>query len=561
MLNTHKETLPFLSVDHLSVEFETRQGTVNAVKDVSFEIHKGSMIAVVGESGSGKSVTAYSVLGLLGDNGRIAGGKIVFDGLTLHPPAQTSPAELRGREISMIFQNPMSTLNPIRKVGKQIKDMLLQHLRASPQTAEQKVEKLLEQVQIKDIQRVKNAYPFELSGGMCQRVMIAIALACEPRLLIADEPTTGLDVTTQKSIMDLIHHLAKEKGLAVLLITHDLGVAQQYCDQVVVMEKGLVVERSNSKKIFSEPEHPYSQKLLAATPRRGISIAQLTLVPPPLLAEPKIAEQGSPPLLQIKQLVKCYDTPAKWPWQKNANAFYAVNEVSFELHAGECLGLVGESGCGKSTLSKMITGLEMASAGEIVFAGKSLTDLTQKQRQRSDVRRDIQMVFQDPTGSLNPRHTVFQLISEPLYRLEKGLSKSELTERVQQLAERVGLPAEFLPRLAHQLSGGQKARVGIARAIALKPKLLILDEPTSALDVSIQAIVLQLLEQLRRELGMSYLFISHDLNVVKMLSQRVLVMKEGKIVEAGRTEQVLNEPQHPFTQRLIASLPNLEQAS
>ena len=546
----------FLAIDHLAVEFETRHGTVQALDDVSINIDKGDMVAVVGESGSGKSVTAYSVLGLLGGNGKISRGSIVYDGIKLHPSDKSRFNEVRGQEISMIFQNPMSTLNPIRSVEKQIRDMLLQHARASRQTADAAVEALLEQVQIRDIERVKKAYPFELSGGMCQRVMIAIALACEPRLLIADEPTTGLDVTTQKAIMDLIYNLAQDKGLAVMLITHDLGVAQQYCNRVVVMEKGKVIERCDDDSIFKSPQHPYTQKLLAATPDLHSKVTDLTATPPAALlaAAPKLSEE---PLLTVDRLVKEYSATKVWPWGKKKGGFLAVNNISFELFRGECLGLVGESGCGKSTLSRVITRLESPTAGTITFDGTDISNLSEKEFRESAFRRDIQMVFQDPTGSLNPRHTVAQLMAEPLLRLEASLSKDELAKKVSALATKVSFPEDLIQRLPHQLSGGQKARVGIARAIALNPKLLILDEPTSALDVSVQAIVLQLLEQLRRELGTSYLFVSHDLNVVKMLSQRVLVMQAGKLVEAGLTEQVMNEPKHPFTKTLLASIPNL----
>lgn len=549
-------TSSFLAIRHLAVEFETRNGIVQALDGINIDINKGDMVAVVGESGSGKSVTAYSVLGLLGDNGKISRGSIVYDGMKIHPADKSIFGEIRGNEISMIFQNPMSTLNPIRSVGNQIRDMLLQHVRATRQTADAAVEALLEQVKISDVQRVKKAYPFELSGGMCQRVMIALALACEPRLLIADEPTTGLDVTTQKSIMDLIHNLAQEKGLAVMLITHDLGVAQQYCNRVVVMEKGKVIERSDDHSIFKSPQHPYTQKLLDATPDLYSKVTDLTAEPPQALLSPA-PKLSNEPLLSVSNLVKEYSASKRWPWSEKTGGFRAVNNVSFELFKGECLGLVGESGCGKSTLSRVISRLEQPTEGTIIFNGKDISKLSDKEFRESAFRRDIQMVFQDPTGSLNPRHTVAQLIAEPLLRLEASQSKAELAKKVAALAEKVRFPEALIQRLPHQLSGGQKARVGIARAIALNPKLLILDEPTSALDVSVQAIVLQLLEQLRRELGTSYLFVSHDLNVVKMLSQRVLVMQTGEIVEVGETDQVMNNPQHSFTKTLLESIPNL----
>ncbi len=541
----------FLEITNLAVKFNTRRGEVTAVTDVNLSLNKSDVVAVVGESGSGKSVTAYSILNLLGKNGWVDQGNIEFDGMDLIKAKKNLIKNIRGREIAMIFQNPMSTLNPIRKVGDQLSDMLRQHSQASKETAPKKIAQLLNQVEIKDIDRVKNAYPFELSGGMCQRVMIALALACDSRLLIADEPTTGLDVTTQKSIMDLVSGLAKKNNLAVILITHDLGMASEYCNKFIVMEKGRVVETSDDHEIFKNPQHPYTQKLLAATPAQNSKVEVLTPIPPEFLLETP-PEPSEEILLAIEGLVKTYvltDTKHK--------TFNAVDGVNFKIYKGECMGLVGESGCGKSTTSRIIARLEQATQGRVLFEGQDLNLISDKQFIKSEFRKQIQMVFQDPTGSLNPRHTVFQLIAEPLKRLENITDRSELDSKVHQLADQVGLNSELIFRLPHQLSGGQKARVGIARAIAVKPKLLILDEPTSALDVSVQAIVLQLLERLRRELGLSYLFVSHDLNVVRMLSQRILVMQNGKIVESGNTDEVMNNPQSEFTQTLIQAIPKM----
>jgi peptide/nickel transport system ATP-binding protein len=529
----------FLEINRLAVDFDTREGNVRAVNDVSLSLNKGDRVAIVGESGSGKSVTAYALLSLLGDNGKIAAGSIYFDGMALHKASNSLLKDIRGREISMIFQNPMSALNPIRKVGEQISDMLRQHAQATKASAPKKVRELLGQVEIKDL----------------ERVMIALALACNSRLLIADEPTTGLDVTTQKAIMDLIEQLSIRENLSVILITHDLGVASQYCNKFVVMEKGRVVESSDDHSLFSSPQHPYTRKLLAATPNLGSRLEQLT----PELPNDWIAECPEPSheiLLEVKNLVKKY--PLKGSTIGKPTTFFnAVDGVSFTINKGECVGLVGESGCGKSSTSKMIARLDSVSGGEIIFAGEDIASMSDKQFVAGPYRKQIQMVFQDPTGSLNPRHTVLQLITEPLKRLEKIRDKKTLRELALVLCADVGLPKNLIERLPHQLSGGQKARVGIARAIALKPKLLILDEPTSALDVSVQAIVLQLLERLRRKLSLSYLFVSHDLNVVNMLSQRVLVMEKGKIVEAGLTRNVLNDPQHSFTKTLIAAIPQM----
>lgn len=547
---------PLLSINNLAIDFATRRGTVRAVEDVSFTLDKGEVLALVGESGSGKSVTAYSILNLLDKNGTLAAGEIIYDGMALHSADQKLLAEIRGREIAMIFQNPMSTLNPIRKVGEHLRDMLRTHGYASWSSISNEIEKLLRQVEINDVERVKNAYPFELSGGMCQRVMIALALACRSRILIADEPTTGLDVTTQKSIMDLVHSLAKREGLAVILITHDLGLAAQYCDKFVVMEKGRVVEQNPRDKFFSHSSHPYTQKLLQATPSRNASVASLTLSTPEYLSfpQPEISQQ---PLITVTGLRKTYGNTQSswWPFNSASSEFVAVEDSNFVIYPGECVGLVGGSGSGKSTTTRMLTRLEEPTSGSIVFDEIEITDIPCDKFIQHKLRKDIQMVFQDPTGCLNPRHTVFDLIAEPLLRLGGKISKAELNNKIVELAEQVGLPTSLIYRLPHQLSGGQKARVGIARAIALEPKLLILDEPTSALDVSVQATVLQLLEKLRRKLGVSYLFVSHDLHVVKMLSQRILVMKDGVIVEQGDTEKVMTSPEHDYTKQLMMAIP------
>ena len=548
---------PLLSISNLAIDFETRSGVVRAVENVSFTLNKGEVLALVGESGSGKSVTAYSILNLLDKNGRLAEGEINYHGMALHKADKQMLSEVRGREIAMIFQNPMSTLNPIRKVGEHLSDMLRTHGFPSFSSINEEITKLLHQVEIYDVERVQNAYPFELSGGMCQRVMIALALACKSRVLIADEPTTGLDVTTQKSIMDLINNLVKEEGLAVILITHDLSLASQYCDKFVVMEKGRVVEQNTRDKFFSESTHPYTQKLLLATPARSESVANLTATAPSYLSlsEPVISEH---PLIKVSGLRKVYGETKK-PWlsfkKTDISAFVAVENSSFEIFPGECVGLVGGSGSGKSTTTRMLTRLEDPSEGQIIFEDIDITKISSDAFIRHPLRKEIQMVFQDPTGSLNPRHSVFDLIAEPLLRLGPKIDKKALDIKVRSLAEQVGLPLSLIERLPHQLSGGQKARVGIARAVALEPKLLILDEPTSALDVSVQATVLQLLELLRRKLGLSYLFVSHDLHVVKMLSQRIIVMKEGKIVEQGETEAVMNRPTHTYTQSLMEAIP------
>jgi peptide/nickel transport system ATP-binding protein len=559
------ERPPLLAVDDLTVEFATRRGTVRAVQHVSVRVAKGETVGIVGESGSGKSVTSYAVMRILDRAGRIAEGSIMFGGVDVRNAPESEVRQLRGREISMIFQNPRAALNPIRKVGKQIEDILLEHVQAVPSDVKEKAIEALRRVRIANPEERYHAYPFELSGGMCQRVVIALALACQPELLIADEPTTGLDVTTQKAVMDLVVELTRERGMSTILITHDLGLAAAYCDRVVVMEKGKVVETAPSRKIFSAPEHAYTKKLMKATPRLGIGLRDL--LPPDADHTPiplATAAGTGAPLLVVKDLVKEYKRNAvptslsKLFGRKDdeaAKPFRAVGGISFEVKRGESVGLVGESGCGKSTTSMMVMRLIDKTSGTITFGGEDIGAIPAKQFAVLPARKRIQMVFQDPTDSLNPRFTAVRAIADPLMRLG-GLSGGDaLRTKCEDLARQVGLPVELLDRFPHQLSGGQKARVGIARAIALKPELVILDEPTAALDVSVQAVVLNLLADLKAELGMSYLFVSHDLNVVRLLCDRVIVMRAGQIVEQGTSAEVLGSPKTEYTRELLAAIP------
>jgi len=564
---------PFLSVDDLSVEFRTRNGLVMALDQVSLHVNKGEVLGIVGESGSGKSVTAYAVIGLLDAAGRTVNGSATFDGMPLTGAKEAELRDLRGREISMIFQNPRAALNPIRPVGKQIEDVLLRHAQASHQNARAKAVEMLDKVRIVDPEQRYWSYPFELSGGMCQRVMIAIALACDPRLLIADEPTTGLDVTTQKATMDLILDLTRERHMSVVLITHDLGMASAYCERIVVMQKGKVVESAAVRDVFNRPTHPYTKKLIAASPGPRTQLADLTAVPEELTAGPTPAAFPPPPahspvsgpLLEVFDLVKEFprrrEGHAAWPWSKRdpqEAVFRAVDNVSFTLKRGESLGLVGESGCGKSTTSSIITRLLDPTSGDVIFDGENIATYRADQFSRLPQRMKIQMVFQDATDSLNPRFSAQDSIAEPLKRLKRMRGGKQIAAKVEELADMVGLPGHLLTRFPHQLSGGQKARVGIARAIAVNPLLLVLDEPTSALDVSVQAVVLQLLDRLKRELGMSYIFVSHDLNVVRLLCERVIVMNKGRIVESGTADEVLNEPKEAYTRTLVAAIPHFE---
>jgi peptide/nickel transport system ATP-binding protein len=564
---TVSATIPLLDVRDLTVEFATRRGTVRAVERVSISVAKGETLGIVGESGSGKSVTSYAVMRILDRAGRIADGAITFSGVDVRNAREREVRDLRGREISMIFQNPRAALNPIRKVGRQIEDVLLQHVQAVPSDAKQKAIEALRKVRIARPEERYHAYPFELSGGMCQRVVIALALACQPQLLIADEPTTGLDVTTQKAVMDLVVELTRERGMSTILITHDLGLAATYCDRVVVMEKGKVVETATAQQIFRAPEHAYTKKLMRATPRPGLTLRDLLPADAPLPAATATAAplaQAGEPLLEVVKLVKEYPRQggamaklfSRKPEDPAAATFRAVDGISFDIRRGESVGLVGVSGCGKSTTSMMLMRLIDKSDGLIRFDGTDIGEIPAKSFARLALRKRIQMVFQDPTDSLNPRFTAVRAIADPILRLGDVRGRDAIRARCEELARRVGLPVELLDRFPHQLSGGQKARVGIARAIALSPELVILDEPTAALDVSVQAVVLNLLQDLKVSLGMSYLFVSHDLNVVRLLCDRVIVMRTGKIVEQGPTERVLGTPQSDYTRELIAAIPH-----
>ena len=590
--------VPLLDVKNLTVEFSTRRGIVKAVQHVDIAVAKGETLAIVGESGSGKSVTSFAVMRILDRAGRIAEGSVMFSGVDVRAADDQQMRDLRGREMSMIFQNPRAALNPIRKVGVQIEDVLRQHAQADSAALTEKAVEILDAVRIARPRERYHAYPFELSGGMCQRVVIALALACRPQLLIADEPTTGLDVTTQKTVMDLVTELTRERGMSTILITHDLGLAAAYCDRVVVMEKGRVVETADSARVFRAPSHPYTRKLMRATPRPGVSLRELLPEEPtgvmagqqarsavsthndPAIHQakqmdprvnPRIKsgdagdEKKGEPLLVVEKLVKEYPRqgvtktlsklfrrgPAPEP-----DVFRAVDGISFHIDRGESVGLVGESGCGKSTTSTMVMRLIDSTDGLIKFDGDDIGAIPAKEFARLPLRKRIQMVFQDPTDSLNPRFTAARAIADPILRLGDVRGRNAVRARCEELAQQVGLPVELLDRFPHQLSGGQKARVGIARAIALHPDLIILDEPTAALDVSVQAVVLNLLQDLKDRLGMSYLFVSHDLNVVRLLCDRVIVMRQGKIVEQGPTERVLFAPEAQYTRDLLEAIPH-----
>jgi peptide/nickel transport system ATP-binding protein len=557
---------PLLDLRDLTVEFATRRGTVTAVRNIDVSVGRGETLGIVGESGSGKSVTSFAVMRILDRAGRIAEGSVTFSGIDLRAASDRDMADMRGREMSMIFQNPRAALNPIRKVGHQIEDVLLRHVQAVRANVKEKAIDILKQVRIARPEERYHAYPFELSGGMCQRIVIAIALACKPQLLIADEPTTGLDVTTQKAVMELVVELTHRRGMSTVLITHDLGLAAAYCDRVVVMQKGEVVETAPSQIIFKAPAHPYTRKLMRATPRPGATLRDLLDEERPTPPPPSDLQPEAGPLLKIQNLIKEYPrqgvtkTMAQLFGRKasaaDAQPFRAVDGISFEIMRGQSVGLVGESGCGKSTTSMMAMRLLDPTSGSIILDGEDIGAIPARAFAKLPARKRIQMVFQDPTDSLNPRFTAMRAIADPILRLGEICGRDALRVRCEELAQLVGLPRHLLDRFPHQLSGGQKARVGIARAIALHPELVILDEPTAALDVSVQAIVLNLLDELKARLGMSYLFVSHDLHVVRLLCDHVIVMKSGRIVEEGSAEQVLEDPQDEYTRELIAAIPH-----
>lgn len=556
-MNSIAAPQPLLEIEELSVKIASRRGMVAAVRDVSFSVAPGEILGIVGELGSGKSVTALAVMGILPAAARVGHGSIQFAGRALNLTGRR-----RGdREgLAIIFQNPRAALDPIRPVGRQLVDALRAHSPLSARQAAVSAVELLGQVRIHEPARQFWSYPFELSGGMCQRAMIAIALACKPRLLIADEPTTGLDVTTQKAIVDLLVALAAERGMATVLITHDLALASERCSRLAVMQGGRVVEIAETVEILRQPREPYTRSLIAATPRADEDTTTRTGGAPAAVAPQ--------PLLAVESLCRDYRLRAAGGMAARAwgqisrpgnvreiDILRAVDNVTFDLSPGESVGLVGESGSGKSTLAALIVRLIDPTAGRIRFRGEDIGAIPARHAARAAFRREIQMVFQDPSASLNSRHTAFDAIAEPIRQLGPLARARPLAGVVHELAEMVGLAAALLSRLPHQLSGGEKARVGIARAIALRPSLLVLDEPTASLDVRVQAVILDLLAKLRDEFAMTYFFVSHDLAVVRRVCERVLVMRSGQIVESGMTEKVLTAPDHPYTKELVAAIP------
>ncbi len=547
--------MSLVQVEDLRVSFSTRAGPVHALHGVSLSIADGQTLGIVGESGSGKSVTAYAITRLLDKAGRITAGRILFRGTDLTRVPERDLRLMRGADMSMIFQNPRAALNPIAPIGRQITDAILAHRRVSAVEARTEALSLLRAVLIRDPEVRFHSYPHELSGGMCQRVMIAMAIACQPKLLIADEPTTGLDVTTQKQVMDLLARITADRGMAMMLITHDLALAAQYCQNIVVLERGRIVEEGETGKLFHSPQHPYTRRLVAASPTPRSTVEDLARAAAAagevIHARPSAMRLAAPvdtgPLLDVRNLVKKFGVLSP-----------AVDDVSFSIHAGGSLGLVGESGSGKSTISRMVCRLLDKTDGDIFFDGQDIGNVPVRDFHKMPPRRDIQLVFQDPDNSLNPRFTAFDCIAHPLRTLARNRSEATIATQVHEVAARCGLPMDLLGRFPHQLSGGQKARVGIARAIAPRPRLLVLDEPTAALDVSVQAIILNLLLRLRHEDGTAFLFVSHDLNVVRLMCEHVVVLQLGQVVEQGEVNAVFKSPTSEYTRELLAAIPHFD---
>lgn len=570
-----------LEVQGLTVRFDTSERSVVAVKDLGFHVRAGEVLAIVGESGSGKSVTSLSVMRLIEHGGgTIASGKISFTRrnggkLDLAKAADSVMRTIRGGEISMIFQEPMTSLNPVFSVGTQVAEAVMLHQGLSHAEAEAEALRMLELVRIPEAKQILKRYPHQLSGGMRQRVMIAMALSCKPSLLIADEPTTELDVTIQAQILQLIRQLQEEMGMAVIFITHDMGVVAEVADRVLVMYHGEAVEEGTCEQIFHNPRHPYTQSLLAAVPRLGSMRGTDEPAPFPLLriTDPEAEQLGTAdmdetpvdmpepvasvpsvsdgPVLSVDNLITRFDVETGF-WGKVKRRVHAVEQVSFNLYPGETLGLVGESGCGKSTIGRSLIGLETPRSGSIVFNGQELTQVSGSQLQK--LRRNIQYVFQDPYAALDPRLTVGFSIMEPLL-IHKVCSRQEAERRVGELLERVDLDPAMAVRYPHEFSGGQRQRVCIARALAMNPEIIIADESVSALDVSVRAQIINLLLALQKEFRIAFLFISHDMAVIERVCHRVAVMYLGQIVELGSRRDVFENPLHPYTKRLMSAVP------
>ncbi len=556
-----QDTPPILTVNKLSIAF----GNTTVIHNISYKLHQNEILGIVGESGSGKSVSSLALLGLLPEGiSKISSGSIHYKGEAITHYTSKAFQTIRGKKIAMIFQEPMSSLNPSMRCGIQVEEILRQHTTLSKSNAKAETLSLFAKVKLPDIERVYKSYPHEISGGQKQRVMIAMAIACKPDVLIADEPTTALDVTVQKEIIELLKTIQEDTKMSIIFITHDLALISEIADHVVVMFKGKIVEQGNINRIFNAPQHNYTRALINSRPTLKQRLKTLPTIKDFLAGEVKTeiitkTERNTrhaklystPPLLEVIDVEKTYISKTGW-WGK-PESFKAVNGVSFKLYEGETLGLVGESGCGKSTLGNAILQLDKATSGVILYKGKDITKLPGKSI--THLRKDIQIIFQDPFASLNPRLPVGKAIMEPMEVHKLYASTAERKTKVVELLERVGLTEAHFYRYPHEFSGGQRQRIGIARTIALQPKLIVCDESVSALDISVQAQVLNLLNTLKKDFGFTYIFISHDLAVVKYMADQLLVMNKGKIEELDDADNIYSNPQKAYTKRLIAAIP------
>lgn len=580
---------PVLRVNNLSTHFKTESGVVKAVDNVSFTLNRGETLGIVGESGSGKSVTCLSVMQLINDPpGKITTGEILFDSyrlgkVDLRKLPEKDLRKIRGNDIAMIFQEPMSSLNPVFTCGDQVVEAIKIHQHLKYAEAKELCLELFKEVQLQQPELIFSAYPHQLSGGQKQRVMIAMALSCNPSVIIADEPTTALDVTVQANILKLLRNLRDEKHTSTIFISHDLAVIAEIADRVIVMYQGRIVEEGTVWEIFANPKHPYTKGLLACRPRMDIRLKVLPTISDFMeldatgnivekknayrsvgeailknaesseeLSERRKKLKSQKPLLEVRNL-KTYFPVRRGLFRLSKDWIKAVDDVSFEVYPGETLGLVGESGCGKTTLGRSILRLIEPTKGNILFAEKDITSLSHKELR--ELRKEMQIIFQDPYSALNPRMSIGNAIMEPMYIHKLGKDKRERTEKAYDLLEKVGLNPEYFHRFPHELSGGQRQRVCIARALALHPRFIICDESVSALDVSVQAQVLNLLNLLKKEFNFTYIFISHDLSVVKFISDRIMVMHQGKIIESGYPDEIYRNPKEAYTQELISAIP------
>lgn len=558
-----KESIPILKIENLNISFgkKEKKQILNAI---SFEAPKGKILGVVGESGSGKSITAMAIMGLLSKKDISVSGNILFDGKELLKNTQKEMQKIRGVDIGMIFQEPLTALNPSLTCGEQVAELLIIRLNKSKKEAKEETLKLFEKVKLPRPKDIYSSYPHQISGGQMQRVMIAMAIACKPKLLIADEPTTALDVTVQKEIIQLLKELQKETQMSMLFISHDLALVSEIADQVIVMHRGSLVESGSAFEIFKLPKKDYTKALLASRPPLDKrleklptieSLANKTFTTNEITPTQRASKHKEiylqKPLLEIKNIEKEYFQNTGLFSKKRS--IKAVNGVSFSVYEGETLGLVGESGCGKSTLGKVILQLENATAGKVYFWGKDITGLSTSEIRK--LRKDIQLIFQDPYSSLNPRLSIGQSIVEVMKVHSIGKNPREREKKAHSLLEKVGLEAAYYNRYPHELSGGQRQRIGIARTIAVEPKLVICDESVSALDISVQAQVLNLLNELKEDFGFTYIFISHDLAVVKFMADQLLVMNNGKIEELGDADEIYANPSTAYTKKLIEAIP------